>query len=92
VIGQNKGLISLWFDRSSDQITGAELFGPQIEHLAHLVAWAVQSELTAERMLELPFYHPVLEESLRTALRRAVKALDAEDECQPSVFTECPGA
>jgi dihydrolipoamide dehydrogenase len=29
----------------------------------------VQSRLTVEQMLEMPFYHPVVEEGVRTALR-----------------------
>jgi dihydrolipoamide dehydrogenase len=42
-----------------------------VEHIAHLLAWSHQQELTVERMLEMPFYHPVVEEGLRTALRDA---------------------
>jgi dihydrolipoamide dehydrogenase len=30
-------------------------------------------------MLEMPFYHPVVEEGLRTALRNAVAALQAAE-------------
>jgi len=32
-------------------------------------------KLTVDAMLEMPFYHPVVEEGLRTALRHAVAAL-----------------
>ena len=42
---------------------------PRAEHLAHLLAWSLQSELTVEQMLAMPFYHPVIEEGLRTGLR-----------------------
>jgi hypothetical protein len=38
------------------------------EHLAHLLAWALQNRMTIEQMLGMPYYHPVLEEGLRTAL------------------------
>ena len=34
-----------------------------------LLAWAHQSNLTVSEMLERPFYHPVIEEGVRTALR-----------------------
>ena len=47
------------------------------EHVAHLLAWGVQSEMTVARMLEMPFYHPVVEEGLRTALRDAAAKLEA---------------
>ena len=56
---------------------GAEMIGPDAEHLAHLLAWARQLDLTIAEMLALPFYHPVVEEGLRTALRDAFAKLDA---------------
>lgn len=37
-------------------------------HLAHLLAWALQSRMTVEQMLGMAFYHPLVEEGLRTAL------------------------
>ena len=46
------------------------MVGPDAEHIGHLLAWALQSRHDAsQQMLEMPFYHPVVEEGLRTALR-----------------------
>jgi dihydrolipoamide dehydrogenase len=45
------------------------MIAPSGEHLGHLLAWACQMRMTVEQMLELPFYHPVVEEGVRTALR-----------------------
>ena len=42
---------------------------PRAEHLAHLLAWACQSGMTVEQMLHMPYYHPVVEEGVRSALR-----------------------
>ena len=42
---------------------------PGGEHLAHLLAWALQNGMTVGQMLEMPYHHPALEEGLRTALR-----------------------
>jgi dihydrolipoamide dehydrogenase len=42
----------------------------EAEHLAHLLTWAIQQSLTVTELLAMPFYHPVLEEGLRTALVR----------------------
>jgi dihydrolipoamide dehydrogenase len=36
----------------------------------------VQQEMTVDKMLEMPFYHPVIEEGLRTALRDTVSQLN----------------
>jgi dihydrolipoamide dehydrogenase len=45
------------------------MVGPRAEHIGHLLAWAHQAKLTVSQMLDMPFYHPVVEEGLRTALR-----------------------
>lgn len=75
VLGQNVGIARVYAERRSGRLLGAEIVGPRAEHLGHLVAWAVEAGLTAERALEMPFYHPVVEEGLRTALRRLQVAL-----------------
>ena len=74
VMGQNRGLLRLYANREG-RFLGAEMIAPRAEHLAHLLAWAHQAELTIPVMLEMPFYHPVVEEGLRTALRDASSKL-----------------
>jgi dihydrolipoamide dehydrogenase len=77
VMLRNRGLLHVYADVASGRFLGAEMIGPDAEHLAHLLAWANQLELTVAQILELPFYHPVVEEGLRTALRDAQAKLDA---------------
>ena len=43
--------------------------------MAHLLAWMIDEELTLEDILDKPFYHPTLEEGLRTALKHARRQL-----------------
>jgi dihydrolipoamide dehydrogenase len=74
---RNAGLMHVYADIATGRIAGAEMIGPDAEHLAHLLAWAIQSEMTVARALEMPFYHPVVEEGLRTALRDAKAKLHA---------------
>lgn len=69
VMRRNRGLMRLYAEHGTGQFLGAELFGPHVEHLAHLLAWAMEQRSEVSRMLEMPFYHPVLEEGLRSALR-----------------------
>ena len=71
VMLRNLGLAHVYVDVPTGLVVGAELVGPDAEHLAHLLAWGIQSGMTVDRMLEMPFYHPVVEEGLRTALRDA---------------------
>jgi dihydrolipoamide dehydrogenase len=74
---RNVGLLHVYADVATGRVAGAEMIGPDAEHLAHLLAWAIQAEMTVARALEMPFYHPVIEEGLRTALRDAKAKLDA---------------
>ena len=76
VMLQNEGLLRVYADLRSGRFLGAEMLGPRAEHLGHLLAWAHQSRLTVAEMLDMPFYHPVVEEGLRTALRDVKRKLD----------------
>ncbi|MEM9697105.1 MAG: dihydrolipoyl dehydrogenase, partial [Myxococcota bacterium] len=69
VQGINQGKVRIYAERHTGRLLGAELFGPRVEHMSHLLAWAVQQGLTVDQALAMPFYHPVVEEGLRTALR-----------------------
>jgi dihydrolipoamide dehydrogenase len=69
VSGQNQGLLHVYGERHTGRFLGAEMIGPAAEHIAHLLSWAVQHQLTVKQMLDSPFYHPVIEEGVRTALR-----------------------
>jgi dihydrolipoamide dehydrogenase len=66
---KNKGLLNVYADPATGRFLGAEMLAPAAEHLAHLLAWALQNKMTVAQLLEMPFYHPVIEEGLRTALR-----------------------
>lgn len=69
VLLQNRGLLRVYGEYGSNRLLGAEMIGPRAEHLAHLLGWACQAGMTVTQMLGMPFYHPVIEEGLRTALR-----------------------
>ena len=73
----NKGHMRLYAEKATGRFIGAEILGPAAEHLAHLLAWAHQMKMPVEQMLDMPFYHPVIEEGLRTALRDADAKLKA---------------
>ena len=75
VMRQNKGLLRVYGEYGSGRFLGAEMVGPRAEHIGHLLAWAHQAGLTVHQMLDMPFYHPVVEEGLRTALRDLSKEL-----------------
>jgi len=78
VMLRNRGLLHVYAEVETGLFLGAEMLGPDAEHIGHLLAWARQMNLAIEQMLEMPFYHPVVEEGLRTALRDAQAKLTAE--------------
>ena len=71
VILKNKGLLHVYGERQTRRFLGAQMVGPAAEHIGHLLAWALEQQLTIDQMLAMPYYHPVIEEGLRTALRDA---------------------
>lgn len=75
VMLQNRGIGHVYADRVTGRFLGAELAGPRVEHIGHLLAWAHQQGMTIDAMLAMPFYHPVVEEGLRTALRDAASKI-----------------
>ena len=69
VMRVNRGMLRVYGERDTGRLLGAEMIGPAAEHLGHLLAWTIDGRTTASDALAKPFYHPVLEEGLRTALR-----------------------
>jgi dihydrolipoamide dehydrogenase len=67
IMGVEQGLIRVYAKRDNGKLLGGSLLAPGAEHLAHLLAWAVQLQLTAGELLKMPYYHPTLEESLQRA-------------------------
>jgi dihydrolipoamide dehydrogenase len=77
VMLRNKGILKVYAELGSGLFLGAEMYGPAAEHIGHLLAWAAQQRMTVSGMLEMPFYHPVIEEGLRTALRDLKQKLNS---------------
>ncbi|WP_293264761.1 dihydrolipoyl dehydrogenase [Neptunomonas sp.] len=92
VMGKNKGIMKVYAEHGSGLLLGAEMFGPAAEHIGHLLAWALQQRLTIKDMLEMPFYHPVIEEGLRTALRDLNATLRLGPEAVKGCLDCGPGA
>jgi dihydrolipoamide dehydrogenase len=85
VINQNRGLLRLYGAHGTGLFLGAEMIGPRAEHLGHLLAWAAQQGISIHEMLAMPYYHPVIEEGLRTGLRD----LDRQLRMGPEVVPRC---
>jgi dihydrolipoamide dehydrogenase len=75
VMGRNQGALHVYGEVGTGRFLGAEMLGPAAEHIGHLLAWSVQRGDTVQQMLDSPFYHPVVEEGLRSALRQLQRQL-----------------
>lgn len=71
----NVGLLHIYADRYTGVLLGAEMCAPAAEHMGHLLALAIDRKLTVQELLRMPFYHPVLEEGLRSGLRNLAAQL-----------------
>ncbi|MBK5967194.1 dihydrolipoyl dehydrogenase [Thiocystis minor] len=76
ILGQNRGLLHLYAHRRTGVVLGGAMIGPRCEHLAHLLAWGVQQRLTVDEMLQMPFYHPVIEEALQDCLHGLARKIE----------------
>jgi dihydrolipoamide dehydrogenase len=75
VMARNTGALRVYGSPRDGRFLGAEMIGPAAEHIGHLLAWSVQRGDTVQQMLDSPYYHPVVEEGVRTALRMLQRAL-----------------
>lgn len=91
VMGQNAGLMRLYADEEC-RFVGAEMIAPGAEHMAHLLAWSIASDASVPELLSRPYYHPVVEEGLRTGVRDLAKKLQLVDRCPPEDMAYGPGS
>jgi dihydrolipoamide dehydrogenase len=85
IMAKNKGLIRVYADKASGRMLGAEMACIKAENLGHLLAWAIQQNLSVGDLLQMPFYHPVIEEALQAALYDLYSKVDAKN---PGAITE----
>ncbi|WP_298492528.1 dihydrolipoyl dehydrogenase [uncultured Maritimibacter sp.] len=75
VDGVNEGIVRIYASAPEGCLIGADLCCPGADHLGHMLAWAIQSGMTATELLAMPYYHPTLEEGLKGALRHICAAV-----------------
>jgi dihydrolipoamide dehydrogenase len=82
IMGESRGILHVYADPKSGELLGSEMLAPRGEHLAHLLALAVMGHMSVIDLLRMPFYHPVIEEGLRTAIRAAAVQVKGGSERQ----------
>lgn len=85
---ENAGVLRIYAEPQKGTLLGAEMIAPEGEHLAHLLALAIQRKLTVFELLQMPFYHPVIEEGLRTALKNLGRKIKNRPSLSDIAFCE----
>ena len=75
---QSAGGIVLHADARTGKLRGAELVSTEAEHMAHLLAWAIEQNSTVADLQKMPVYHPVLEEALMSAIEALGRKLEPQ--------------
>lgn len=78
ILGKDKGILRVFAEKNSGKLVASTMIGPEGEHIAHLLVWAITQGMTVEQTLNMPFYHPVVEEFIYTALKNLLKKTKSE--------------
>lgn len=79
IMAKNRGLIHVYADKETARLLGCEMVAPKGENLAHLMLLAISQGMTVGELLQLPFYHPTMEEALQAALRDAYRQVEIKN-------------
>lgn len=75
ILSEDDGLLRIYASKDAGKILGATMMGHQAEHLAHFLALALENKMSVHQLLQTPFYHPVVEELIQSALLDLAKQL-----------------
>lgn len=84
IAGARHGFVKVIVDRRSGRILGASGVGPMVVETGHLLAAAIEAQLTASQYLDLPHYHPTFVEAWSRAVEMAADAAAADMPSRPS--------
>ena len=76
IMAKNKGVIRVYAEKQTGRLLGGAMIAIKGESLGHLLAWAIQQKMTVNDALQMPFYHPVIEEALQGALNMLLAQVD----------------
>lgn len=75
ILTNESGLLRIYADKDSGLLLGAAMVGPRGEHIGQLLAVALEQGMQVHQLLAAPFYHPVVEEMIQTALQDLARQL-----------------
>jgi dihydrolipoamide dehydrogenase len=72
IYNDHNGMIQVYADKDSGTLLGGEIFGRGAEHMAQTLVLAIEHQMTVGEILQMPVYHPSLEEVMKDALNKAL--------------------
>lgn len=72
IYNDKRGMIQVYVNKDTGSLLGAEIFGRGAEHMAQTLILAIEHEMTVGEILQMPVYHPSLEEVMKEALNKAL--------------------
>ncbi len=72
IYNDHRGMIQVYAEKKTGTLLGAEIFGRGAEHMAQTLVLAIEHEMSVSEILQMPVYHPSLEEVMKTALNKAL--------------------
>jgi len=72
IYNDHRGMIQVYADKATGTLLGAEIFGRGAEHMAQTLVLAIEHGMSVDEILQMPVYHPSLEEVMKTALNKAL--------------------
>lgn len=79
ILSDEEGVLRIYACKETGRLLGVAGIGPRMEHIAQFMALALEQKLTADELLQAPYYHPVVEEMVQAALRDIAKQLKLSD-------------
>ncbi len=79
ILGKNRGLIRVYANKKTGKILGAAMVCTKGENIGHLLCWCIEMQMTVHQVLQMPFYHPTIEEALQATLYNLKNKLDIKD-------------
>ena len=72
---KNEGLMRIYACPDTGKLLGSEMTAPGGEHIAHMLSWSIQNQMNVFDILQMPFYHPAVEEGMYSALKMIAKKI-----------------
>lgn len=76
ILSTTKGILRIYADKKDGRLLGASMIGARAEHIAQFLALAISQNMRVHELLAAPFYHPVVEEMVQSALQDIARKME----------------